>query len=100
MQRRSSIFGGEGRDFYLNQIKKWSQLKGKVHETCVTSKLYDVSLARELMKLNSFICLIYHLPDKLKFRHKVFRYDPLIESFVPTFFLPYGSLNKSWAVFS
>ena len=32
--------------------------------------LSGVQLARQLMKLNSFICLTYHLSDNLKLRHK------------------------------
>ena len=32
--------------------------------------LSGVQLARQFMKLNSFICLTYHLSDNLKIRHK------------------------------
>ena len=44
-----SFFGGGGRD---------------------PCNLSSVQLARQFMKLNSFICLTYHLSDNLKIRHK------------------------------
>ena len=45
-------------------------MKIEVHAACLTSNLLDDALARQFMELSTFICLTYHLSDKLKIRSK------------------------------
>ena len=70
------IQGGEGvsfqwrRERFFSKANKQFQLKKKVHATCLTSNLPNMSIARQFIRLNSFICLTHHLSANLKIQNK------------------------------
>ena len=95
--RGRSFFGGGRRDFLSTVNERGFQLKTEVNATCLTSNLPDISLARQFIKLNSFICLTYHLSDKLKTRHKSSQMThklKVLVSCVRYSSCPYGPLNN------
>ena len=62
---------GDGESLFLSKASKQEfQLKRELHATCLTPNMPVVSLAQQFRKLNSCICLKYHLSDKLKAQNK------------------------------
>ena len=58
-------------EIFLKANKQF-QLKREFYATCPTYNLPDMSIALQFIKLNSIICLTYHLSINLKIRHKSF----------------------------